>query len=179
MEALKCSKIPPADELASKFIFADSSNEDDEDFDTQLNRARGLRKSHAHLFIYDSGATGHMVNDQELLVNVHRLSKAQKFKDVAGKSSSDITGSIPLFGSALFHSDGPVNIISGQQIEHIYPVSWTQLHSYDIHIDRDLIISFQFDEQILLYVSDLSPLVSPFRYQLVTTVHDQALKFSK
>lgn len=125
--------------------------------------ASGLVALH-DVFIYDSGATGHLVNKVEYLTNVHALDRAVVFSGVTGKGGSTTAGTLPLLGPALLHPATPVNIISGSQLEELYEVRFVQLKHYKVYIDETIVIVFHYHPEVKLYVADLWPLLYPYRY---------------
>ena len=115
-------------------------------------------------FIYDSGATGHLVNSTDFLINTRKLSTPAKFSGVTGSGECNTEGDIPMLGRALVHPDSPINCISGPQIEERYKVVFVQLKSYTVRISNELDCVFNFDRGAKLYIGDLAPIISPLRY---------------
>ena len=121
----------------------------------------GIKKN---WFIYDSGATGHMVNNLEYTTHSRELSSPMVFTGITGKASCWMVAELPLLGSTMFHSEAPLNIISGPQVETYYPVVFSQHQHYTIRITNELSFIFNFDKNANLYIGDLGPIISPYRY---------------
>ncbi len=115
-------------------------------------------------FIYDSGATGHLVNSSKLLTHVRTLTDPVFFTGVTGTGECTVTGELPLIGSALMHPQAPLNCISGPQVEEYFPVVFEQHQHYKIRITNELDFVFNYDPRARLYVSDLATIIAPMRY---------------
>ena len=121
-------------------------------------------KSSKDLFIYDSGATGHLVNCKDYLQDIVKDASPHVFSGVTGKATSYISGDMPMFGRALMHPNAPINCISGPQIEHKFKVQFEQLKNYTVYISDTLHVVFEYDPVMRLYVCDLGPILVQHRH---------------
>jgi hypothetical protein len=115
-------------------------------------------------FIYDSGATGHLVNNDKFLTHVRALDTAVSFSGVTGNGKCTVVGELPLLGSALLHTDCPLNCISGPEVESHFRVSFSPHVSYVVSVTTELELIFTYNAVAHLYISDLGPVISPYRY---------------
>ena len=135
-------------------------HDDDDEFigmhSSALNSIKGSNRK--QMFIYDTGATAHLVNNKELMVDMTKLSNPDQINGIAGSISAEHVGNMPVFGETHYHPEVPVNLISAAQVEKLYIVTRVQLQSYTIHVSDKLKIEFKYHKSGL-YIALLTPLI--------------------
>ena len=116
-----------------------------------------------HLFIYDSGASSHMVNSTQYVTEVRQLDTPTTFSGATGKGTVHTVGILPFFGVTGVHPEATANLISGTTTELKYPVHFEQLVEYKVCVEHGLVLHFAYNDRFGVYTSDLWPVISPYR----------------
>ena len=117
--------------------------DDEEDISTSKESEKNICKD---IFIYDTGATHHMVNDISLLHNVKQLPSPIEIVGINGRKKCEIVGDLHKLGSAYYDPDAHANLISAARVEKLFRVSREQQTHYIIHVDESTELVFKYNK---------------------------------
>lgn len=82
-------------------------------------------------YVFDGGATDHMVNDATKVTNLKPIRAT--IKGMGGEVMVKNVGKLDIFGEALFNENLPISLISKDRAEEDFEVTYVKRVSYTVH----------------------------------------------
>jgi len=122
----------------------------------------------------DSGATGIVIHNADLLVGVHRAKTSTRVLGMGGETTTDLVGHLPGFGKATVIPTAPANVLPLCMAEDLYHVDFVRGSGYIVTIADDVQLFFE-RTFFGLYVCDFN---APAVRCLLTTVSGNEARFT-